>query len=127
PMVAEGWARVAAAAAGADRRLARGLDDVEGVQRRLLAELIARNAGTAFGRGHGFPAIATAEDWRRRLPVSPYERFRPHLDRVVAGEPAVLTAEPVRFLELTGGSTGGAKVIPYTDGLLAGFRAALLP
>ena len=91
------------------------------------AEFSRANAETAFGRAHGFGAIGSIEDFRARVPIRSYEEFRPWLDRVADGEPAVLTREPVIAFEETGGSTSGRKLIPYTASSLLAFRAAVLP
>jgi hypothetical protein len=45
----------------------------------------------------------------------------------MAGEAGVLTAQPVVAWEETGGSSSGAKLVPYTAESLHAFRAAVLP
>jgi len=39
----------------------------------------------------------------------------------------VLVSDPVVAFEETGGSSGGSKLVPYTDAALDGFRRALMP
>ncbi|MGB3615009.1 MAG: GH3 auxin-responsive promoter family protein, partial [Elainellaceae cyanobacterium] len=51
---------------------------------------------------------------RQRLPVAAYTDFEPYIDRMAAGEPNLLTAEPPIFFNLTSGSTGKKKLIPVT-------------
>lgn len=96
-------------------------------QQRLLSDILQANAGTEFGRQHGFSAIDSFEAFRARVPIRTYDELRPWLDRVIAGEPSVLTREPVIALEETGGSRSGGKLLPYTPSSLLGFRAAVLP
>lgn len=55
------------------------------------------------------------------LPVVDADALRPWLERQRAEEGRVLVADRVRFYERTSGSTGPAKYIPYTRGLLRSF------
>jgi hypothetical protein len=83
-------------------------------QRAVLQDLIARNRDTTFGREHGFSAIASPRDYARRVPVRDYEALRPHVKRLLAGEPNVLTAESPVMFATTSGTTGEPKHIPVT-------------
>src|SRR5262245_6382717 len=83
-------------------------------QARILGTLLARNAGTTFGREHGFGAIRSPAEYARAVPLRDYEGFRPYVRRIVAGEPAVLTAEPVQAFATTSGTTGEPKLVPVT-------------
>lgn len=56
-----------------------------------------------------------------------YEEFAPLIARMAAGEPDLLVPGLPCAFEETGGSSAGAKLIPYTPALLAAFRRALLP
>jgi hypothetical protein len=96
-------------------------------QAALLRQILATNAGTDFGRTHGFAGIRTIDDFHARIPIRPYDALRPWLDRVAAGETGVLTDEAVIAFEETGGSTAGGKLVPYTASSLKAFRAAVLP
>ena len=96
-------------------------------QAALLAQILAANSGTDFGRTHGFADIRTMDEFRARVPIRTYDALCPWLDRIVAGETGVLTSEAVIAFEETGGSTAGGKLIPYTASSLKAFRAAVLP
>ncbi|TPL03122.1 MULTISPECIES: GH3 auxin-responsive promoter family protein [unclassified Mesorhizobium] len=126
-MVADAWARIAGATAAARMRFDAGLGDVETAQRRTLADLIKANRLTAFGRDNRFVEVTSAESFSRLVPIGDYAAFQPYIDRLIEGVGAVLTAEPVRFFEQTGGSSGGAKNIPYTDAGLKSFTDCLYP
>ena len=52
------------------------------LQRDVLFEKIRREADSAFGRDHGFDSIRSIEDFRRQLPVTTYEYYRPYVERV---------------------------------------------
>ena len=114
-------------AAPARARFERAARRPADVQRALLQRMLARNAGTAFGREHGFDRIRTLRDYQAQVPLRDWDAYAPWVDRVAAGEPGTLTAELVRFVEPSGGSSGASKLVPYTDRLLAQFSRATMP
>jgi hypothetical protein len=91
-----------------------------------LAALLARNAGCAYLRAHGSPTDLAA--YRRQLPLVDYEGLeRDWMPRLRAGEAYVLFGGRPCAFELTGGSSGGAKLIPYSVEGHADFQAAVAP
>ena len=92
-------------------------------QLAALRTLVDRNARTVFGRAHGFGAIRTPREYRDAVPLRDYEAFRPYVQRIVAGEPSVLTAEPVSAFATTSGTTGEPKLVPMTPSSLARMAA----
>ena len=88
--------------------------DTQAAQQRKLLEILQRNAETEYGRVHGFAKVRTLEDWRAAAPVITYEHVRAEMDRVVAGEKNVLTAEDPVLFARTSGTTGSAKYVPVT-------------
>ncbi|WP_181173798.1 GH3 auxin-responsive promoter family protein [Mesorhizobium sp. B2-3-12] len=126
-MAADAWARIAGATAAVEAGFRARLGHVEATQRDLLRRLIEANAGTEFGRDHGFASATSAEAFRDLVPIADYEALLPYIKRTIDGAGNVLTAEPVRFLEQTGGSSGGSKYIPYTDSGLRAFTDCLYP
>src|SRR5262249_50756848 len=109
------------------RTFAKACDNPRSAQTELLRHILRANSDCDFGRAHGFAAIRDIDDYRARVPIRRYEALQPWLDRVIAGEPCVLSTEPVVAFEETGGSTGGSKLIPYAEPALRAFRAAVLP
>jgi hypothetical protein len=92
-------------------------------QDALLRSILARQTDTTFGRDHSFGTIQTAEDFRRQLPVAPYEYFEPYLARVRRGELRALLADAhVHMFALTSGTTAARKFIPVTPQYLADYR-----
>jgi GH3 auxin-responsive promoter len=90
-----------------------------------LETLLARNAGTEYLRAYGSPR--TMEEFRERVPVVSYEDLTPWIDRICGGAAGVLFAgSPIAF-ERTGGSTGAAKLIPYSAAGLADFQRSVVP
>jgi len=109
------------------RRFAASLANPGDVQRRHLLELVRRNRQSAFGQRCNFSHITAAEDYRTSVPLQTWSDIAPWVERIRGGETAVLTTDPVTRLVPTGGSSGGAKLIPWTRGLGREFSAAIAP
>jgi hypothetical protein len=109
------------------RRYRRALSDPGRCQRRILQRCLETNAESEFGRRHRFASIGTVDAFRRRVPLSSYDDYRPWVDGIRRGRHHVLTREPVRRLVPSGGSAGPCKLIPFTDSLLAEFNRAIGP
>ncbi|HEX4592207.1 MAG TPA: GH3 auxin-responsive promoter family protein, partial [Gemmataceae bacterium] len=93
------------------------------VQESLLARILKQQAETGFGRDHGFKQVRSVADYRRQLPVAPYEYFERYLSRVRNGESAALLSDPrVLMFALTSGTTAARKTIPVTPRYLADYR-----
>src|SRR5687767_9829124 len=84
-----------------------------GAQAQVLRRLLADNAGTLFGRHHGFGDLSAA-DYARRVPIRDYEALRSYMARAIAGERNVLTAESPLAFASTSGTTGEPKLVPVT-------------
>lgn len=110
---------------GHGRRFARALARPEETQQALLQTLLLRNAETRFGIAHGFAGIRSVREFQTRVPIQPPEALAPWVEAIRAGEPAVLTREPVRRLVPTSGSTGPARLIPWTSSLQREFGRAV--
>ncbi len=108
-------------------RFRRALHDPGCVQRRILARQLRANAETVYGRRHGFAGIDSAAEFQRRVPLSVYDDYVPLVDRIRAGEPSVLTREPVLRLMPSSGSTAARKLIPMTRGFLAELQRGIGP
>jgi hypothetical protein len=52
-------------------------------QERLLREILGRNAGTEFGRRHGFAGITTLPEFQERVPISTYEDLEPYINEEI--------------------------------------------
>ena len=105
------------------RRFERSCDEPQAVQEALLARIVARQAGTAFGVDHGFGSIRTVADYRRQVPVAPYERLEPYIARLARGETnALLADDKLLMFALTSGTTAARKLIPVTGRYLRDFK-----
>jgi hypothetical protein len=107
------------------RAYVRDSRDVAGAQAKLLRQIVQQNRETLFGRDQRFDAIETVRDFQNAVPLSTYDDYRNAINRIVNGEQNILTAEPVRLLEPTGGSSSGEKLIPYTAALQQSFQRAI--
>lgn len=110
---------------GASGHFFRQTRHVRTAQEKVLLSIVRRNEDTDFGKKYNFHAISSIEDFRRQVPLSLYDDYRPAIDRIARGEENVLTAEPVRLFELSSGSTAPSKLIPCTAGLRREFQRAI--
>jgi hypothetical protein len=100
---------------------------VEATQTRRLLDILRRARDTRFGREHGFAAIDDVEAFREEVPLADYSAYAGYVAAIAAGEPNVLTGDPVRFLQPSSGSTAAAKLVPLTDSLRREFMRGVLP
>ncbi|MDH6113614.1 hypothetical protein P3T36_005223 [Kitasatospora sp. MAP12-15] len=103
---------------GERTRLRAAFADPAAHQQRVLAELLAFNAGTDFGRTHGFDRIRTLADYQRAVPVHDYAALAPWIERMAAGESNVLTADDPAVYFTSSGTTGAHKKIPVTPAFM---------
>jgi GH3 auxin-responsive promoter len=95
----------------------------QATQEELLRRILAFHTDTAFGRDHGFAQVRTVADYRRHVPVAPYEQFEPYIRRVMRGETQALLADPrVLMFALTSGTTAARKHVPITQQYLDDYR-----
>ena len=93
------------------------------LQTALLQKILRMQAGTAYGRDHGFSSIQNAADFRRQVPINPYERLAPYIQRMARGEINALVADPkLLMFALTSGTTAARKLIPITQSYLDDYR-----
>ncbi|NJM84548.1 MAG: GH3 auxin-responsive promoter family protein [Tabrizicola sp.] len=120
-----GWPAIAAQGRLALQRQMAAWRDPVAAGRASLQRLLTLTETSAFGVEHGLRAGMTLDEWRGTVPVRDAADFGAWCDRIIAGERKVLTDEPVLAFELTGGSSGGRRVVPYTASLLADFQELL--
>jgi hypothetical protein len=95
----------------------------QATQEELLRRMLAAQADTDFARDHHFPSINTVADYRKHLPLAPYEYFEPYIKRVMKGETKALLADPrIHMFALTSGTTASRKFIPVTQQYLADYK-----
>jgi hypothetical protein len=105
------------------RQFETACDNPQAVQTELLHHILRKQANTGFGRDHKFSDIRTIADFRRNVPLAPYEYVAPYIERVQKGEiDALLADRRVHMFALTSGTTASRKLIPVTDDYLDAYR-----
>jgi hypothetical protein len=93
------------------------------VQDALLRRIVAQQADTGFGKDHSFRTIRSRDDFRRQIPVAPFEYLEPYITRCRKGDYAALLSEPVvHMFAMTSGTTAARKYIPVTPQYLRDYR-----
>jgi hypothetical protein len=92
-------------------------------QKKILFRLL--RSESEFAKQHDFSLIKTVHDYQQAVPLRRFEDFQPWIDRIASGERNVLTAERVKLLEPTSGSSGATKLIPYTASLQREFQRGI--
>ncbi len=101
--------------------------DINKIQTEYLMRLLKKNSRSLYGRKYDFQSIRSYEEFAGRVPLAVYEDFEPYINAIAAGEEQVLTEESVILLELTSGSSGSRKLIPYTKTLKKEFQRGIKP
>ena len=81
---------------------------------RLLREILRTNAGSAFGRRHGFDGITSFPQYQERVPVAQYEDLEPYISRAMNGEPNSSPSIRRCCSPPRAGRPGRPKYIPMT-------------
>lgn len=104
---------------GVNARVVRAFDTSctapEAAQRARLATILGGLRRTAFAAEHGLNGAEDLDAWRAKVPIRTHAEQVGWLDRVAAGEGAVLTRAPVGSLLETSGTTGRPKWLPVTE------------
>lgn len=87
-----------------------------------LRSILRANAGTEYGRRYGFADIDSPARYAQRVPLVTPAEVAPFVDRMMAGERGVLTAEAPVYYCRTTGSTGRPKHVPITPAYRAEFQ-----
>jgi hypothetical protein len=109
------------------RRFLRALHHPAQTQHALLRRYLTTSAHTLFGKAHRFETLTTPERFQQAIPLSTYDDYTPYIEKIAAGEPHILTRDPVRYFALSSGSSAAEKWLPYTPSLLAEFNEAISP
>ena len=101
---------------------AHAADAPERAQWDRLRTILRANTDTEYGRRYGFASIDSPSSYAARVPLVTPAEVAPWVDRMMAGERGVLTAEhPVYYCRTTG-STGRPKHVPITAAYRAEFQ-----
>ncbi|KAI5059095.1 hypothetical protein GOP47_0025414 [Adiantum capillus-veneris] len=81
------------------------------VQSKVLSEILRRNAETEYLREVcGLDGSVDALSFKQKVPLVTHSELKPYFDRIADGEQAaILTAEPIRTLSLSSGTTSDGQ------------------
>ncbi|KAL0362750.1 UNVERIFIED_CONTAM: Indole-3-acetic acid-amido synthetase GH3.6 [Sesamum calycinum] len=104
-----------------NRRKLEFIEDVtknaDEVQKRVLAEILSRNADVEYLKRHGLNGHTDRETFKKIMPVITYEDILPDINRIANGDKSpILCSEPIsEFLTSSGTSAGERKVMPTIE------------
>jgi hypothetical protein len=123
----DGWRRILSVAAAEHATFTRAMADPLAAQMRQLRRILSGNRDSAFGRRYAFATTTDVDAFRSRVPVHGYDDVADEIRAMAGGAPGRLCAREVLLYEETTGTSGRAKLIPYTEESLCAFRRALYP
>ncbi|KGN58009.1 indole-3-acetic acid-amido synthetase GH3.6 [Cucumis sativus] len=87
------------------------------VQRRVLTEILSRNAGVEYLRRHGLGGATDCKTFKNTLPLISYEDIQPDINRIANGDSSsILCSSPIsEFLTSSGTSGGERKLMPTIE------------
>ncbi len=103
------------------------MDALRQKQEQWLMTCLQRNASSCYGQRYRFEGITTLHAYQTTVPMVNYETLEPFLMRIANGESDVLFQGIATAFEVTGGSVGGGKLIPYSTNSFEDFQRAILP
>jgi hypothetical protein len=110
--------------ARASSRLKRSAN-AEGVQRKVLSELVSTLAMGSVWSTAGVEAGMDYDDFRERIPLQSYDDLEPCIQRMKGGEGDVLCPGQCQLYAVSSGTTATrTKYIPVTEKMLTHFRRA---
>lgn len=85
------------------------------VQDTIFHELIEAGKKTDFGIEHGFSEIKNYADFASRIPIRNYDKFKPYIDKAMAGSENVIWNTEIEWFAKSSGTTSSrSKYIPVT-------------
>ncbi|KAH6778444.1 Auxin-responsive GH3 family protein [Perilla frutescens var. hirtella] len=87
------------------------------IQKRVLAEILRRNADVEYLKRHGLNGVTDREAFKKIMPVVTYEDILPDINRIADGDNSpILCSDPIsEFLTSSGTSGGERKVMPTIE------------
>ncbi|XP_075478566.1 indole-3-acetic acid-amido synthetase GH3.6-like [Primulina tabacum] len=92
-------------------------ENADDVQKRVLSEILTRNAHTEYLNKHGLNGLIDREAFKKIIPVVSYEDVLPDINRIANGDKSpILCSEPIsEFLTSSGTSAGERKMMPTIE------------
>jgi hypothetical protein len=96
-------------------------------QREVFKSLMAKVSQTEFGVQYELTPETTYDEFKSKVPIHDYEKLRPYVEKIRAGEKDILWPGLPLYLATTSGTTSGEKFIPVTkDSLDRGMASSVL-
>ncbi|MFX0093440.1 MAG: GH3 auxin-responsive promoter family protein [Candidatus Hodarchaeota archaeon] len=84
-------------------------------QEEFLYEELTRQAGTYYGRLHGFNMIESIEDYQNHVPLTTFDDYLPYFQQIQRGCENLLFKDKLVAWLLTSGTTSAPKMVPFTE------------
>jgi len=91
---------------------------------RILTKIIKEVRDSEYGRAVGFDHVKSFADFQRYVPIVTYEDLRPYIERMLSGQPRILSQSPVIVWASTSGPDSKPKLVPYTEPFIRLYRKA---
>ncbi|KAL6283791.1 hypothetical protein ACE6H2_014720 [Prunus campanulata] len=92
-------------------------ENADEVQKRVLAEILARNAHVEYLQRHGLNGHTDRDTFKKIIPVIKYEDIEADINRIANGDTSpILCSKPIsEFLTSSGTSGGERKLMPTIE------------
>lgn len=97
-------------------RFEKKLKSPEKAQRALLKQILRQLHGCDYGKRYYVGLTDGYTEFSSKVPISNYEKVRGFIEQSMQSS-SVVTSDPILFYEVTSGSTGPRKYIPYTKNM----------
>ena len=97
------------------RRFERSTAEPQAAPTRVLRGLVQHGADTLWGRQRPLADIRTPEQFRQRVPITPYEQASKLWHLAFDGRRDVAWPGHVKFFAMSSGTTAGNKLLPVTE------------
>jgi hypothetical protein len=85
------------------------------VQDEIFLKLINKAVETEWGKKYDYRSISSIKEFQRRVPVQPYEEFKPYINRLRKGEQNLLWPGEIKWFAKSSGTTDDkSKFIPVS-------------
>ncbi|NTW34010.1 MAG: GH3 auxin-responsive promoter family protein, partial [Bacteroidetes bacterium] len=86
------------------------------VQSELLKKLLNSARDTEWGKKYDYKSIANYDEYKKRVPVSDYQKLKPYINRLRKGEQNILWHSDIKWFAKSSGTTSDkSKFIPVSS------------
>ncbi|MCX8079947.1 MAG: GH3 auxin-responsive promoter family protein [Bacteroidia bacterium] len=84
------------------------------VQREWLNKILQKAENTEYGIRYKFSTIKNYEDFRKKVPLTDYEKLKPYIERMRKGEQDILWPGQIQWFAKSSGTTDKSKFLPVS-------------